>query len=61
VADDAQLDNGKGLLISLPEDGPKGSESDHTSSSEAESQDLKPFQEKTSTWREDRELKERYI
>jgi len=56
-ADDAQLNDGKEIPISLPEDGLRDSESDP--SSEAESQDVKPFEEKLPRGHrhEDRELK----
>lgn len=56
-ADDAQLDPGKEIPISLPEDSPQDSESDP--SSEAECQDVKPFEEKRPRGHrhEDRELK----
>lgn len=60
-ADDAQLNAGKEIPISLPEDDPQDSESDP--SSEAESQDVKPFEEKRPRGHrhEDRELKKVYI
>jgi RIO kinase 1 len=59
-ADDAQLGDGKEIPISLPEDGPQDSESDP--SSEADSQHVKPFEEKRPRGHrhEDRELKRVY-
>ena len=58
--DDAQLNDGKGIPISLPDDGSQDSESDP--SSEAESQDVKHFEDKRPRGHrhEDRELKKVY-
>lgn len=60
-ADVARLNAGTEIPISLPEDGPQDSESDP--SSEAESQSVKPFEEKRPRGHrhEDRELKKVYI
>jgi RIO kinase 1 len=60
-ADDVQLNDGKEIPISLPKDSPQDSESD--SSTEAEGQDVKPFEEKRPRGHrhEDRELKRVYI
>ncbi|KAI0272918.1 RIO1-domain-containing protein [Russula aff. rugulosa BPL654] len=60
-ADDAQLNDGKEIPILLPKDSPQDSESD--SSTEAEGQDVKPFEEKRPRGHrhEDRELKKVYI
>ena len=60
-ADDAQLNDGKEIPILLPQDSPQDSESD--SSTEAEGQDVKPFEEKRPRGHrhEDRELKKVYI
>jgi RIO kinase 1 len=57
TGDDVQLDDGKELLITLPGDDPQDSVSD--SSSEAEGQDMKSFEDKRPRGHrhEDRELK----
>ena len=60
-ADDAQLNDGKEIPISLPEDGQQDSESDP--STESESQGVKTFEEKRPRGHrhEDREMKKVYI